>query len=392
MRVLGQATHSLKLILSGLTIQPLPTLASLSFFRVSHAALKTQLNLWRSELPHIVPYYAVKCNNDPVLMKWMRDLYPAMGFDCASEREINEVLPLVASPRQQIIYAQPCKKVEDMKVAQARGVELTVTDSVEEVAKLGRAGWRGEVLVRLLVRDAGSKQPFGKKFGAPLEWLPDMYKTAAVYGLKMRGFSFHVGSECMAPQQYASAIEDCGTASDVAATYGFPTEVIDIGGGFLPAAEPFKAVAAAIRDAGTALKCQPKRWIAEPGRFLAAPTHTLYTTVIGKKPVWPPAVAGAATQRVTIDESVYGAFSNIPFDHQTPHFERMRPAAAGEVPRPTVLFGRTCDSGDCLGEAVPLLEVEEGDVLRVADMGAYTTVTASEFNGFPKAPKFYELQ
>ena len=326
------------------------------------------------------------------MMKWMRDLYPAMGFDCASEREITEVLPLVASPRQQIIYAQPCKKLEDIRIAQARGVEVTVTDSVEEVTKLGRAGWAGEVLVRLLVRDAGSKQPFGKKFGAPLEWLPDIYKAAAVYGLKMRGFSFHVGSECMAPQQYASAIEDCGTAASVAADHGFQTDVIDIGGGFLPAAEPFKAVAAAIRDAGAALQNKPQRWIAEPGRFLAAPTHTLYTMVIGKKPVWPPAVAGAATHRVTIDESVYGAFSNIPFDHQTPRFERMRPAAPGEVTKPTMLFGRTCDSGDCLGDAVPLLEVEEGDVLRVADMGAYTTVTASEFNGFPKAPKFYELQ
>lgn len=330
------------------------------------------------------------------MMKWMRDLYPAMGFDCASEREINEVLPLVASPRQQIIYAQPCKKMEDIKVAQARGVELTVTDSVEEVLKLGRAGWHGEVLVRLLVRDAGSKQPFGKKFGAPLEWLPDIYKAATIYGLKMRGFSFHVGSECMAPQQYTSAIEDCGTAANVAAEHGFQTDVIDIGGGFLPTARPFKAVAAAIRNASTALqdrRSQPLRWIAEPGRFLAAPTHTLYTTVIGKKPVWPvPSSPEAATHRVTIDESVYGAFSNIPFDHQTPNFERLRHAMPGEVPRPTMLFGRTCDSGDCLGDAIPMLDVEEGDVLRVSDMGAYTTVTASEFNGFPKAPKFYELQ
>jgi diaminopimelate decarboxylase len=28
-------------------------------------------------------------------------------------------------------------------------------------------------------------------------------------------------------------------------------------------------------------------------------------------------------------------------------------------------------------------------VLRAADMGAYTTVTASEFNGFPKAQRIY---
>jgi diaminopimelate decarboxylase len=31
-------------------------------------------------------------------------------------------------------------------------------------------------------------------------------------------------------------------------------------------------------------------------------------------------------------------------------------------------------------------------VLRIPDMGAYTTVTASEFNGFPKPRRVYELE
>jgi ornithine decarboxylase len=35
-----------------------------------------------------------------------------------------------------------------------------------------------------------------------------------------------------------------------------------------------------------------------------------------------------------------------------------------------------------------LPELEEGDWLLFRDMGAYTTVTASEFNGFPK-PELY---
>jgi diaminopimelate decarboxylase len=33
-------------------------------------------------------------------------------------------------------------------------------------------------------------------------------------------------------------------------------------------------------------------------------------------------------------------------------------------------------------------EMDEGDWLRFDNMGAYTTVTASEFNGFPK-PELY---
>ncbi len=315
-----------------------------------------------------------------------------MGFDCASDREIQEVLPLVRPNK--IIYAQPCKKVEDIRLAAARGVELTVVDSVEEVEKLADAGWRGGVLTRLLVQDHGSKQPFSKKFGAPLPWLPRIYSAAKAHGLHFHGFSFHVGSECVAPAQYTQAIADCHAAAKIAKRHGgFDTTLIDIGGGFVPDANMFEAVAANIKSARAQyFKDDPAvRWIAEPGRFLAAPTHTLYTTVIGKKPVYPPPKSKTEPKhRVTIDESVYGSFSNIPFDHQVPEFMRIRAPTHKEARRPTILFGRTCDSGDCLGTHVPLHDVRVGDVLKVPNMGAYTTVTASEFNGFPKAQRIYE--
>lgn len=319
----------------------------------------------------------------------MKEMYPEMGFDCASEHEICEALPIVGPSK--IIYAQPCKKPEDIQIAAARGINLTVADSVEEIEKLAEAKWDGEVLVRLLVRDGGSKQPFGKKFGAPAEWLPTMFDAARAHKLNMAGFSFHVGSECQDPLQYKHAINDCHAAADLARKYGLPTRVVDIGGGFLPQAAAFKAVAAQIAAACATHFSDPAvRVIAEPGRFLAQPTHTLYTTVIGKKPAWPaPASHADPAWRITVDESVYGTFSNIPFDGQRPVLERVKPSAHGELLRPTVVFGRTCDSGDLISAAAPLPELKVGDVLRVRDMGAYTTVTASEFNGFPRPAKIY---
>jgi ornithine decarboxylase len=362
---------------------------ALSYFRISKRALETQINLWRKQLPTIVPHYAVKCNNDPVLMQWMTEIYPDIGFDCASDREITEVLP-ICNP-EKIVYAQPCKKAEDIRIAQARGISRTVADSVEEVEKLAEAGWSGEVLVRLLVADQGSKQPFSKKFGAPHAWLPKMYDAAKSLNINMVGFSFHVGSECEIPKQYRNAIIDCKIAQEQASKYGFDLKVMDIGGGFLPNRTSFEDVANEIRLAKVNHLPDAKiEWIAEPGRFLAGPTHTLYTTVIGKKPVWPePEIISDPEWRVTIDESVYGCFSNIPFDHQKPVLERLRKAIHGERRTQTIIFGRTCDSGDCIG-TMPMLDVKVGDVLVVRNMGAYTTVTASEFNGFPKPGKIYE--
>jgi ornithine decarboxylase len=318
-------------------------------------------------------------------MQWMKEIYPDIGFDCASDREITETLPI----SNQIIYAQPCKKIEDIRIAQARGVSRTVVDSVEEVEKLAEARWTGDVLVRLLVSDHASKQPFGKKFGAPIQWLPEIYDAAKSLHINMTGFSFHVGSECGSPHQYKQAIDDCRIAQETAKLYGFPLQCMNIGGGFLSDPTSFREVAKAIHSAKvTILPAKDISWIAEPGRFLAGPTHTLYTTVIGKKPAWPKPESDADVRwRITIDESVYGCFSNIPFDHQTPVLEPMRQGPT----HPTLVFGRTCDSGDCLGvHNLPNLTI--GDVLRIQNMGAYTTVTASEFNGFPKPNKIYETE
>jgi len=318
----------------------------------------------------------------------MKEIRPDMGYDCASLREITEVAKFTST--KDIVYAQPCKKREDVLRAKELGVPTTVVDSVEEVEKL--EGWDGEVLIRLLVSDEGSKQPFSKKFGAPQAWLGRIYAAASYHKLNMCGFSFHVGSECLAPQQYRSAIEDCRKAQRVAEQYGLPTTMIDIGGGFLPDSTSFGAVADQIEKAKQEFFPDPAvRWIAEPGRFLAMPTHTLYTTVIGKKPVYPaPTSEEEAKWRITVDESVYGMFSNIPFDHQCPDMERVRKAGKHETKRPTIIFGRTCDSGDLISESQSLHNVEVGDVLRVPNMGAYTTVTATEFNGFPKPTVIYE--
>ena len=276
----------------------------------------------------------------------------------------------------------------DIRLAQARGVTRTVTDSVEEVEKLAKAGWKGDVLVRLLVADGGSKQPFGKKFGAPMDWLPDMCAAARGNGIRFTGFSFHVGSECESPQQYVDAITMCREGEKVLATKGFDLNTIDVGGGFLHN-DDFPTVAKAIRGAQFTDAIE---WIAEPGRFFAGPTHTLYTTVIGKKPMWPPRTCAVEPAwRITIDESVYGSFSNIPFDHQLPVLERVREATKEEkkTPKtPTMVFGRTCDSGDCIG-TMPMYDVKVGDMLKVENMGAYTTVTSSGFNGFPQPEKVY---
>jgi len=98
------------------------------------------------------------------------------------------------------------------------------------------------------------------------------------------------------------------------------------------------------------------------------------------------------TWRYTLDESIYGAFSNIPFDGFR-FGDSFRLADESEEKRPLVkamIYGRTCDSADLIAENIVCPELRVGDWLRVDNMGAYTVVSGSEFNGFKRPKRVYE--
>jgi ornithine decarboxylase len=343
----------------------------------SKQRLLTQVSLWRRYLPYVTPHYAVKSNNDPEVLRWLHEA--KVRFDCASPSEIRQALEVGSTP-EGIIYANPCKSRKDIREAAASGIRTTVIDSPEEAQKLAEVKWPGNTLIRLKVADSGSAQPFSRKFGAPLAWVPDILKALQEARIPHAGWSFHVGSLCNDQAQYYKAIETCAEADAFADK---PAEIIDVGGGFLPDEESF-AVAAQEICKGRGLFGPKTTWIAEPGRFLSMPVVSLETQVIGvKRRHTPPGFI------YTLDDSVYGSFSNIPFDGQKPVFKLLGDEFNARPKVNATLFGHTCDSADCIAEDIVLPELRVGDYLEVHNMGAYTIVSASKFNGFPMPMRFY---
>ena len=334
---------------------------------LSKARVNRQISKWKQQLPNVRPYYAVKCNPEPQLIEWLAD---QVSFDCASPREIE----IVKQYSNDIIYANPCKKREDIKFAQESGVQLTVVDSKEEVKKLADCGWKGSSLIRIMVDDKGSKMPFSKKFGTPITQALSIYGEAKSLGQKISGISFHVGSGCQDPNQYYEAILNSNSLLSLMEPFNYINNkkdyIIDIGGGFED--HSFEKAAASIRSYGFMPHI---RLIAEPGRFFAANSHDLFVKVIGKKPA-------ASGFTYTIDESLYGQFSCIPYDQARPRWIRVRVGAMrGRCEG--VIYGRTCDGLDLIA-AGEMEELEEGDWLWFPNMGAYTSVTSSKFNGFER--------
>lgn len=293
-------------------------------------------------------------------------------------REIEEVLS-VGSSVDQIVYANPCKGRDDISYANRLGVNTTVIDSMEEIDKIVEEGWKGNALLRIRVDDTKSVVPFGRKFGSQTHHVGFIGQYAKTRGLPLSGISFHVGSGCSNANQYTRAILQASHSLDIIKALGHDCNTIDIGGGFTTSG--FHRAACAITRA---FMMNPRvTMIAEPGRFFSEGSHALFVKVIGKK-----GMVGSPGYRYTLDESLYGQFSCIPFDCAQPKWIRV---GEGERKKtPAILFGRTCDSVDMIAMTESTEELMEGDWLLFPRMGAYTSVTSSEFNGFPRPP-VYEL-
>ena len=52
------------------------------FYIVDLGIVSTQLARWRAAFPRVVPYYAIKCNPDPAIVRTLMSL--GCNFDCAS--------------------------------------------------------------------------------------------------------------------------------------------------------------------------------------------------------------------------------------------------------------------------------------------------------------------
>ncbi len=307
------------------------------------------------------------------------------GFDCASGRELQGVAQLGFTAKdfqQKVVYANPCKPKRDLDTASKLGSPTTVVDSFEEVDKLQQHAYKGKTLLRILVEDKNSLMPFSRKFGLPFYQVKDLCVYAKKKGVEVDGVSFHVGSACKDKQQYKNAIDTAHMCITTMRSVGYTPSLVDIGGGFMKSSSSlFQDSASVIR--ASLVKEPFLRYIAEPGRFFSTDAFDLFVQVIGKKPG-----LNGNGWRYTIDESLYGQFSSICFDQQIPLWIRI-PEKENEKPRKFgggTVFGRTCDSLDLIAKSPSMEELEVGDWLWFPNMGGYTSVTASEFNGFPKPP------
>jgi len=252
-----------------------------AFYAVDLGAALQRWEEWRTALPRITPFYAVKCCNEPALLETLSRL--GCSFDCASPAEMQLVLQHGATP-ERIIYAHAVKPQSHIAAARAMGVGLMTFDSIYELDKVKANHPAASMVLRIHAADPHARCQLGNKFGALPYEVEGLLLHAFSLGMSVRGVSFHIGSGATGTHAYTAAIEQARGVFDLAQRLGLPPlTLLDIGGGFSGGA--LGAAAAAITaaldahfpvDSGVQV-------IAEPGRFFAESTHTLCCAVYGKR-------------------------------------------------------------------------------------------------------------
>ncbi|MFO7639222.1 MAG: type III PLP-dependent enzyme [bacterium] len=360
-------------------VKSLPALAKrhgTPLFVISRTLLLGQVARFRALLPRVEPWYAVKANPNPQVLKLLVEA--GLGFDVASVPEIEWLLAAGAAP-ERLLFANTMKKTESLRFARRAGVMTTTFDSEYELQKIARHAPGARVLVRIKVPNVGSVVELSLKFGTdPSDAVPLLVRAKKM-GLAPVGVSFHVGSQCTHGDNYLEAFELAKIIMNDAALQGVPLGMVDIGGGFpirhFDTDENwFQTMAPVLSMELDRLFPPEVRVIAEPGRAIVGPSAILLTSVIGRS-------IRNNKHWYYLDDGVYGCLSGIIFDHARYQFEVLRKGP----PFLTTLAGPTCDSLDIISNSEELPELGIGDLVYARNIGAYSIAHATHFNGIPPA-------
>jgi len=329
-------------------------------------------------------HYSVKANPHPQLVCALHA--EGIEFECVSQGEVERVLRLLPQlERQRILYTPNFAPRHEYAWALAAGVTVTVDNAYALTAWPQLFAGR-EIFLRVdtgvgrghhtHVRTAGSRS----KFGVPLAELPELARAAEKAGAQVIGLEAHVGSgifDVTSWQHTARLL--AGAASRLPRV-----RVIDVGGGLgVPERSEQRGVdLAALDQLLSAVRTEHPQldlWL-EPGRYLAADCGVLLARVTQLKAKGGLRFVGIATgMNSLIRPALYGAY------HEIANLTRLDEPATELVS----VVGPICESADVLGHDRLLPPCSEGDVLLIANAGAYGRTMSSEYNLRPPAEELF---
>ncbi|KAI9274535.1 pyridoxal-dependent decarboxylase [Phascolomyces articulosus] len=365
------------------------------------AELRSQYLKWKARLPRIEPFFAIKSNPDPTAAKYLAAL--GVGFDCASQAEIEQVLDMGVD-KDRIIYTHPYKNPSFLQYVAQQETPLMTFDSESELHKIKRIYPNAKLVIRILVDDKDSVIRLSRKSGVPLYEVEELLSLAKDLELNIVGVCFHVGSGCKNPNSYYDAVLRARQVFDQAKSFGFKMELLNVGGGFnesgITEGATFEKAAAVLGPAVDELfPSNDVRVIGEPGRYFVGSAYTLCLGIMGRRRA---IIENEIDMDVIkkekesnnymyyINDGYFGSFGMMCLDPDRLNIKVLRKNGEyfygkeinEDEKYPCTIWGTTCSSYDCVSKDTKLPVLNEGDWLYLSNAGAYSYVVASTFNGF----------
>ncbi|MFW5927463.1 MAG: hypothetical protein ACOCSR_05360, partial [Wenzhouxiangella sp.] len=320
--------------------------------------------------------YSMKANCHPAVLRAVHE--SGLGIECVSIGEVRHALAEVDGLSADNMLLTPnFISREEYRQSLEAGLPVTV-DNLYVLEKWGRDFAGRDIFLRLdpgsglghhrLVRTAGSHA----KFGIPLDEIHRALRLCRAHDIHITGLHAHTGSGILHPDNWHSSLETLGLAARELPE----VRIINLGGGMgVPDRSDELPLDLAALDGGLAgLKQKLARpielWI-EPGRYIVSEAGVLLAKVTQTKGKRDIRYVGVATgMNSLIRPALYGAW------HEIVNLTRID--EAGDQVYNVV--GPICETGDVLGLDRLLPESREGDVLLIANTGAYGAVMASHYN------------
>ncbi len=326
--------------------------------------------------------YALKANPHPDILRTVHAA--GCGFECVSRAEVERVLAAVPGiARDRLLFTPNFAPRAEYSWALERGLRVTVDNL--SILRDWPAHFDGrEIFLRL---DASSGHGHHEKvrtgglhskFGVPPEEFADLPGAVGTAGASVIGLHAHGGSGNF---DLAGWLGPARVLAAEAARHP-GVRILNLGGGIgIPEGTEqspvdLRALEAALADF-KALHAAFDLWM-EPGRYFVAAAGVLLARVTQTKGKGDKRYVGVATgMNSLIRPALYGA------RHEIVNLTRLDEPATQSC----TVVGPICESGDEFGRDRRLPRCEEGDVLLIANAGAYGHAMASSYNLRAPAPE-----
>jgi len=320
-------------------------------------------------------FYAMKANPHPEVLKTIRA--SGLGFECVSPGELARLKELFPNlDPKKVLFTPNFAARHEYAAAIELGVNLTI-DGLHPLTEWPEIFDGAEVILRINpdrpkghhqhVQTAGPKA----KFGIPRDQLALARQAAANAGAKVVGLHAHAGSGVVEADHW----REIGAILAKAAEDFDDVRILNVGGGLgVPdsAEAPVLDLGRVDAELATLRQALPgyEIWM-EPGRYPVAESGVLLSRVTQIKHAFGTRFIGLGTgMNSLIRPALYGA------RHEIVNLTRLDHPGVGLAS----IVGPICESADLLGAERLMPETGEGDVIAIAEAGAYGAVMASQYN------------